>query len=361
MPLKVIPPRNARTKNFYIRGTYLGIAVDQSAGTDKQSVARKVKERIEGEIERGAYGQRAERDTSSPTFLSAAVSYLEAGKSARHVEHLIDYFGETPAAEIDQAAIDKAAMTLHPNVTNASRNSYVHTPVSAILHHAGIDIIIKRPPGAKGRVVNDWLPPADAFGILAAADAIDFEFGTLLAFLLYTGPRINGALALTAADINVGEANAWARPQKGQPHNAVRLNDELRERLPYLLELIGDRERVFRWHYGGQLKHLLTRSKLAYLGMPCPQRRPNKWREPPNRLKWVTFHIWRHTWASWMRRYGRLSTDDLADSGNWRDRRSAARYVHAVPDGLWDHVDRLPLPADLPALPAPPKREDKAS
>ena len=40
MPLKIIPPRNSKTKNLYIRGTYLGRAVDKSCGTDRRSVAR---------------------------------------------------------------------------------------------------------------------------------------------------------------------------------------------------------------------------------------------------------------------------------------------------------------------------------
>jgi integrase len=345
MPLKIVRPRNSRTKNLYIRGTYLGVEVDESSRTDRGHVARIVLKRIEGEIERGEYRKRpeqqSERDPAPPTFLDAATSYLEAGKAPRHIAALIKYFGETPAHEIDQAAIDKAAMTLHPNVSNATRNSSVYTPVSAILKRAGIDFKIKRPPGAKGRVINDWLPQADAFGIIKAAETFDQEFATLLAFLLYTGPRIGGSLNLQRTDVNIQERSAWARPQKGQPHNAVLLNEDICERLGILLAS-HDRDRVFRFHYGGHLKYLLVRAKLAYLGIACPERRPVGWREPPNRLKWVTFHIWRHTWATWMRKYGGATTEDLSDSGNWRDKRSAARYVHAVPDGIWDRVAKLP-------------------
>jgi hypothetical protein len=40
------------------------------------------------------------------------------------------------------------------------------------------------------------------------------------------------------------------------------------------------------------------------------------------------FHLFRHTWATWMRRYGGLDTSGLLETGAWRDRSSAARYEH---------------------------------
>jgi integrase len=104
----------------------------------------------------------------------------------------------------------------------------------------------------------------------------------------------------------------------------VKLIDELRDKLAAHL-MNHDRQRVFRFRYRGHLKHLLLRAKLAYLGLPCPVRRPTGWRQPPNRPQWVTFHTFRHTWATRMRRYGHATTEDLANSGNWKRRRSAAR------------------------------------
>jgi hypothetical protein len=185
MPLRIVPPRHKRTKNLNIRGTYLGVRVDRSSGTDRRSVARGILKKIERAIERGEYQVKASpTDRRQPTFLSAANAYMKAGKSRRYVAALIKHFGEKPLSEIDQASIDEAAMTLHPNVTNATRNVYIYTPVSAILHYAKVQITVTRPPGAKGRVINDWLQPADAFGIIRAAETFDAEFATLLAFLL---------------------------------------------------------------------------------------------------------------------------------------------------------------------------------
>jgi integrase len=349
MPLKIVATRNAKTTNLYVRGSYLGVSVDRSCKTDRRSVAVEIRREIERQIEQGTYG-REKRGRVAPTFVEAATNYLRAGKRARYVSALIKYFGETPIDEIDQAAIDAAALIMHPNVSNTSRNSYVYTPVSAILHHAGRQLVVKRPKGAKGNVRSDWLSRDDAFGILAAAERIDREFATLLAFLLYTGARIGGALQLLRSDVDLEARRAWARPQKNQPHHAVRLNEDLCRRLAELFAAqdAGDEEppdRVFRFRQGGNLKHLLTRARMAHVGLACPARRPIGWCEPPHRLKWATFHVFRHTWATWMRQYGGVDTKGLVATGNWRDERSASRYAHADPRQEWARVDDLPVPS----------------
>jgi integrase len=341
MPLKIIPPRNTKTKNLYIRGTYLRVAVDKSCGTDKQSVARGILKRIEGEIERGEYQKPIEAGGSGPTFLSAAIAYLEAGRRKRYVAKLINHFGETPLDQIDQDAIDAAAVALHPNAGPGQRNAAVYTPVSAILHHAGVEMKVRRPKGAGGRTVTDWLRHEDANAIIVAADQIDVEFGTLLRALLYTGLRLGEALAWCWEDLDLDEAAAWTRREKGGIESDAKLRPDLGAALRALRPPEG-RGRVFRFHQGGHLKHLLTRAKLAALDIPCPVRRPTGWRPPSHRLAWVNFHTFRHTFGTWMRRYGGADTKGLVATGNWRDERSASRYAHAIASEEWSRVDRLP-------------------
>ena len=124
------------------------------------------------------------------------MAYLKAGRSRRCVGRLIQHFGETDLQMIDQTAIDAAAVALYPNVSPATRNVAVYTPVGAILHHAGVEIVVRRPKGYKGKQKTLFLLPPDAFAIIKAATAIDEEMGRLLTFLLYTGCRIGEALAL---------------------------------------------------------------------------------------------------------------------------------------------------------------------
>jgi integrase len=276
--------------------------------------------------------------------MNAAIRYLEVAdrsrKTRRYVDRLAKHFGSRALLEIDQAAIDEAAIALHPNAGAGTRNAAVYTPTSAILRNAGVKLELKRPKGAKGRVVTDWLTEDDAFGVIAAAEAIDLEVSTLLKFLLYTGVRLGAALNLERADIRLEESRAWVRHQKGQPATDVRLREDVRAALEQHLAT-HERRRVFRFHQGAHLRHQLTRAKLAYLELSCPVRYPVGWQPQPYRLDWVNFHTFRHTWATWMRRAG-ADVLGLVATGNWRDQRSASRYAHAVARDEWSRVDLLP-------------------
>jgi integrase len=341
VPLKIIAARNAKTKNLYIRGSYLGVTVDASCRTDRRSVAHAMLKRLEGAIERGEYPPKeAAVSSEQPTFLSAAVAYMESGHRRKYVAKLIKHFGDTPLSEIDQAAVDAAAVAIHPHAGPGTRNACVYTPMSAILHHAGIEIKLRRPRGAKGRVVTDWLTQDDAFGIIEAAERFDGEYALLLKFLLYTGVRLGAALNLQREDVQSDQRMAWIRHQKGQPASNVLLREDLRDAL---VEHLRDhnRQRVFRFHQGGHLRHLLLRAKLGYLGIYCPARRTGEWRPSAYRLSWVNHHTFRHTWATWMRQAG-VDVLGLVATGNWRDPKTAARYAHAVPRDEWGKVDRLP-------------------
>jgi hypothetical protein len=61
---------------------------------------------------------------------------MEAGGERRYVRPLIKHFGNKPIPEIDQVAIDAAAVALYPDGAPDYRNRAVYTPMSAILHHA---------------------------------------------------------------------------------------------------------------------------------------------------------------------------------------------------------------------------------
>jgi integrase len=223
MPLKVHPPRAGKTPNYSIRGTYLGITVDRSAGTSKKAIAEQQRRKLETAIERGEYPEKP-KQPDAPTFPSAAVAYMKAGRRRRYIGRLIEYFKDTPLSDIDQAAIDLAAVTLYPNVTPSTRNGAVYTPVSAILHHAGVDITVRRPKGHKGKVVTRFLLPPDAFAIVSAAATIDEEMGRLLTFLLYTGCRIGEALALKWETVSIERCEAYIETSKNDDPRTVRLN-----------------------------------------------------------------------------------------------------------------------------------------
>jgi integrase len=275
--------------------------------------------------------------------LSAAIAYMQAGGRRKYVGPLIKHFRDKPLSEMTQEVIDAAAVELHPDVTPATRNGYVYTPVSAILHHALGEKcpVIRRPKGAKGRIKTDFMWPDDAFAIIGAADEIDAEFGLYLRLLIYTGIRKSEGLGLLAADVQPSEHAAWLRDSKNEDPRMLKLREDIARPLQAQLESHTG-ERLFRFNDGGHFKHLLLRAKLKACGVPCPVRRPTGWKPPAYRLAFVGFHTFRHTWATWMRRYGGTDIQGLAATKNWRDPKSAARYAHVVSREEWDRVDNLP-------------------
>jgi integrase len=346
VPLKLRPPRKGKTPNYEIRGTYLGVRVEVSSGTHKRSVAAERLKAIERCIEEhGQYpAPQAQADPGRPTFLSAANAYMQAGGERRHVPRLLKHFRETPIEEIDQAAIDAAASALLPHGAPDYRNRAVYVPTIAIIRHCLGDKAptFKRPKGSKGRQRKDFMWPEDAFLVIDKAREIDPEFELYLLVLLYNGIRKSEGLNALAANTRPEDLALWLPTSKNGDPRMLKLRADVATRLQAHLATIEGRERLFKFREGGHFKHLLLRATMAAAGLPCPKRRPTGWKKPAFKYAFVTFHTFRHTWATWMRMYGGADVQGLVATQNWRDPRSAMRYAHVVPRDEWDRVDSLP-------------------
>ncbi len=306
MPLKLYPPDpQARRPNWRIRGTYLGIRVERSSGTGEKRVAAKMLAKIKDEIERGAYAT-----PGVVTFAGAATLYMRGGGERRFMEPLLLHFGDKPLAAIDQQAVDAAAVSLYPNASAATRNRQVYSPVSAVMKVGGVTTPLKRPKGGRGAIRLHWLRPEEAFALLAAAEDRNPRFGALLTFLLYTGCRLNEALALTPADVNLAEAFAYVRDTKNGSPRPVHLPPSV----VAILANLDTSQRIFGWHKSGRLYTWLDKAAAA-AGVTIP----------PG----IAFHIFRHSYGAWQRRYGKLDTSGLVATGAWKSRQAAAVYEHA--------------------------------
>ena len=307
MPLKLVAPREGKSPNFTIRGTYLGQYVNRSSGTGKRALALQALKKIERDIERGEFAERDE-----PTFASAAAAYMKAGGDRRFLKRLLEHFGDTPLTKVDQAAIDVAAATLYPNASSATRNRQVYTPCSAVVRGGGVSLDLRRPRGSGGTKATAWLWPEQAEAIFTEAEKIDQEFAALLIVLCYTGMRLSEALGLTWNDVRLQDGFAYVPDTKNAEPRAVFLP-------PVAVAALGNLERrisstrVFRFAKSGHLYSLL-RTAAIKAGVELPER--------------SAFHIFRHTYATWMRRYGGLDTKGLVATGAWKDRKSADRYEH---------------------------------
>jgi integrase len=311
MPLKLYPPRKARTGStpyWTVRGTYLGVRVSRSTKTGKRSLAIQVLKSLEREIERGEFAQPAER-----TFASIAAAYMKAGGERTHLKKLLEHFGDRPVSQIGQAEIDAAAVAIYPNASAATRNRQVYTPISALLRHAGVRIDLRRPRGATGNKVNAWLWPDEAFLLFEEAAKLDKEFASLLIILCYTGLRLSEALNLVWINVRLQDGFAFVPDTKNGEPRAVFLP-------PIAVRAMKDLKphstgRVFRFAKSGHLYSLLKTAAFK-AGVDLPER--------------SAFHIFRHTYATWMRREAGLDTKGLVATGAWRDRKSADRYEHVI-------------------------------
>lgn len=309
MPLRLVPPRKGKSPNYTVRGTYLRRYVEESTGTGELRVARRRLTQIKEQIERGEFDRPA-----GPTFTDAAVRYMETGGEGRFMAPLLHHFKERAVSEIDQTAIDEAAEKLYPKGTPATRNRHVYTVVSAVLKHAGIDHKLKRPKGSGGVQRTDWLWPEDAFRLFKEADKTDARFGVFLRFLCYTGCRLSEALELREEDVRLGESFAYVAETKAGTPRPVFLPSQLAARLGELTagRAHDNHRRIFRLTKTARLYKLFREVKEA-AGLPA-----------------LRLHDIRHTYATWMRRYGGLDTQGLVATGAWRDPASAHRYSHTI-------------------------------
>jgi len=310
MPLKLVPPRPGKTPYYSVRGTYFGVYVDRSTKTAVKAQAAKFLTLWKEEIETGKFQRPSE-----PTFLDAAVNYMAATGQERFLEPIVEHFGKTPLRLITQQTIDDLAIRLYPKATPATRNRQVHTVVSAVLKQAGFETKLKRPSGWRGSKRVDWLWPEQAFRVFEAADEVDAEFGIFLRFLTYTGARLSEATQRFKIDgLSIPEAFAYFDKTKNDDPRSVHLPAVLTTALAsHPAGLARPGRTVFRFRKNGRLYTLLNQVRAKVPDITI-----------------TGFHMFRHTWATWMRRYGGLDTTGLLATQAWKDAASARRYEHVV-------------------------------
>lgn len=335
MPIKLIPPRQGFSPYYYGRGTYLGIFVNRSTQSVRPAIAKRVIKGWETDIERGRFETKA-----GPTFMSAAVAYMNAGGEKRPVAKLIAHFGDKPLRPKDlgpdetldqhwQDAIAAAAAALFPTHAAATRNREVYTPMSAILKGAGLKFGILRPTGSRGRELTGWLQPDEAERMFKEGSKLDAEFGTLLVFLCYTGCRLSEALKLKCDDLRIATSEALIRQTKnGDPRNVFLPEVVVAALANHPRGLEREGERVFRYAKSGRLYELLAKcAKAAKIAMPDRE----------------AFHIFRHTYATWMRRFAGADAKTLVGTGAWRSEQSASRYAHTIVSEESKRASMLPV------------------
>lgn len=361
MPWKLVPPRPGKTLFYYVRGKYLGIRLDHSTGTSERRSAATILSTWRKQAERGEFKLGADATPRGPNFASAATAYMRAGGDGQFITPILQIWGERPLSQCDQVAIDTIASELYPKGSAATRNRQVYTPISAVLKRAGIEKKIKRPMGWKGKRSTSWLEPDQAFALFGAADKIDPEFGLFCRFLCYTGMRLNEGLSRQLRDLKLDRAFIYLDDSKTDEARGCHLPPVLVEAFKAQPPRVGRKimtrgrrgfitggggravadadvsflernaeAKLFRFHNGGALRDMLKDAMKA-AGLTFPRRQRG-------------FHIFCHTYGSWMTSFGGLDTDGLTRTGRWADPESAARYKHTHASEEAQRSDLLPTP-----------------
>jgi integrase len=288
---------------------------------------------------------------------------LRAGGDSKYISAIIEQTGEhalrdKPLSDIDQIAIDNAAAALYPNAPATTSNRQFYTPVSAVLKRAGVERTIRRPKGWRGSKATSWLEPEPAFDVVEQAYAIDPEFGLFCLTLLYTGMRLGDPVKARLRDLKLDQAllyipdtkngsrarcicrRCWcrrsaqparlARPRKaaGKPlANGTAGRSRRDAGVPFL-----DRhpdQKLFRFSISGHLRKMLARA-IKNAGLTFPRRQGG-------------FHLFCHTYGTWMTRYGNLDTYGLTRTGRWKDPDSADRYNHTIASPEARRADLMPI------------------
>lgn len=317
MPIK---PYERPNGVWHLRGSYLGVRVDQSARTRSREHAKVLAAKAEADIfERYVKGPQA-----VATFAEAAADYLAGGGEGRYMTPLIEHFALTKLAAIDQAGLDTAAQELYPHASGPTRRRQVYAPFIACWKHAvrankAEPRAWERPADSKRRVV--WLAPDEAERLLAALEP---NTRALVTFYLGTGCRATEALDLVWADISPAaqRVTLWADITKSEQSRSVDLGQRVRDVLP---QRRGPDDPVFL-NSRGEPWH-------AYDAVNLALKRAAKKAE----TRHVSCHVLRHTFATWAYATTR-NLELLMTQGGWNSPELAMRYMHGGTDDLAKQV-----------------------
>jgi len=306
-----------------VRGTVNGERIERTTGfrTRRESLA------VLKQMEKEAAEDRL-RLPSDPTFASATARYQRNGGDGRFTDKLIEAVGDKPLKLIDQDFVDDLAHELYPEASPATRNRQVYTPIIAVLRSAGVAKLIRRPKGAQGEARVAWLWPEQANKLAKAAHEVHPELSILIILILATGMRLSEALGLRCADIRLTEKHAILKKTKNGKPRSLRLSSDAIDALVQHPRGLTGREKLFPWSKSGAL-YKLARKAYERAGIDTEG-------EP--------FHILRHTYATWMRRYAGAGESDLIDTGAWDDAQSVRRYAHAAQGDMDGLLEKLPVP-----------------
>ena len=322
--------------NFYIRGTVAGKSVYESTGTSNRREAEAIRIRTEAQIlERHALGVEA-----TITFAEAALTYIEGGGETRFMGPILHHFGaDTRLADINNAAVNRAAKKLYPNAKPATINRQLITPINAVINAAAEDGLC-HPVKIRRRAVTEkktrWLTPEE-FEVFASH--LSPHMIQIIGFMIGTGARVRETLTLQTSTLYLASGQALLTPEDTKSGKARMVRIPPRARDMLTCRAIPEAGSVFTTHTGqpyvmGVDDHGKKTGASIKTAFYRARKDAGFASQGPDK---VTPHTIRHTWATW---YYAQTRDfgALLDLGGWADADTANIYRKIAPDDLADRL-----------------------
>lgn len=370
MSLKLIPPRQGRSKNYTIRGTVRGVPIDETTGTADRDRAEAIRIKRENELlDESVFGKRASR-----AFSEAALGYAQQlkneGASLTQIEavigrirkdgnvtrSLVDDFGAMLVDRIDQDVVDKViARRFGTDYNPATVLRNFLTPLIAVLNYAHrrkwCDApTLERPEQRKGAARQARaLPYDEADRVLEASSRHIYE---LALFLMMSGARMSEALNLDWADVRLSDRWAVLRKTKRNGEDrGIPLHPQLVTMLANMRHRTG---KVFLTHKGQPYAEKISAGGQIKTAWRATLRRAE--------VEYIRPHDLRHTFATWLMSLGVVREVRERIMGH-QSQEMAGRYAHVADPLMIEAVTRLEMRAAMaPEAPAilPARRKKMA-
>jgi integrase len=322
MPLKLY----RRGKVWHYRGTVAGNRLRGSCKTtSKTEAARKASQIDNGEWKRCDDGPEAVL-----TFAQAAILYRSAGKSARFLDRIEDYWKNTRVKDIRPSDIRQMAIDLYPGTSTATMNRQAIVPCQAIINHAAEAELCPLIRVKRFKVEKKIKPPFTLEWVDAFCAHTDSPYlQALVLFMFATGARIGEALAIEWCNVDLAAHTVIIPKTKIAEHRQVHLPPRLWSAIAILPRVQG--RPVFWYRTGWDLR--------------------NRWETVIKRagIQRMTPHSGRHGFATAALRSHKIDPKTAAYLGGWKSiQHFMSTYAHAIEDitlneAIFDTTDTVPI------------------
>lgn len=315
MSVKLLPPGTRHgNKVYYARISVKGRRVEISTDTTNKKLAQRFAEQRERELyERHVLGR------TTGTVSAAIDNYIAFRRPKKYDENFLlkirGLIGKRKLLGIGQEDFDECACVLYPGLSNETWNRNVYTPLQAALHHANVNLRIKRPKQKKPKHRSLTARQRN----LLIKNAADPDLKALLTLLFYNGPRISEAINLDCDRTDLRRGIACFDTTKTDEEHWSPLHQKVVVALANLPKRKDGR--FFRWKTRSGPKKLIA-DLCKKTGI------------------YFTPHMARHTFADLLMEKGG-SIRDLMDGGRWKDERSALRYTTHRVERVRKAINRL--------------------